>query len=175
MRIEMWVGKRKIFIKWYIEHFCSFLSYNFWLFAFYRKTSLLQMREANLSASYLLPRTCLFVGKQANVLSSFSLKGSPTGFRSDCLQTATTVCLYIKRPYAVSIPCAPQGAHRPAILTLWHGPEIFIEIFADLRILDPHRPWASAHLHMWIRRNEDNMLHFFRLMKTQEYKSWEKD
>ena len=31
----------------------SFLSYNFWIFAFYRKTFLLQMREANLPASYL--------------------------------------------------------------------------------------------------------------------------
>ena len=38
----------------------SFLSYNFWFFAFYRKTFLLQMREANLPASYLLPPTCLF-------------------------------------------------------------------------------------------------------------------
>ena len=33
--------------------------------------------------SYLLPRTCVFVGKHANVLSFFSLKGSPPGFRSD--------------------------------------------------------------------------------------------
>ena len=47
---------------------------------------------------------------------------------------------YMKKPYAVSTPCAPQGAHRPAILTLWHGPENFIEIFADLRILNPNRP-----------------------------------
>ena len=38
----------------------SFLSYNFWFFAFYRKTFLLQMREANLPASYLLPPTRLF-------------------------------------------------------------------------------------------------------------------
>ena len=33
----------------------SFFSYNFCFFAFYRKTFLLQMREANLLASYLLP------------------------------------------------------------------------------------------------------------------------
>ena len=33
--------------------------------------------------SYLVPRTCLFVGKHANVLSSFSLIGSHEDFRSD--------------------------------------------------------------------------------------------
>ena len=33
--------------------------------------------------SYLLPRTCFFVGKHANVLSSFSQTESPPGFRSD--------------------------------------------------------------------------------------------
>ena len=35
----------------------AFLLYNFWLFAFYRRTFLLQMREANLLASYLVPLT----------------------------------------------------------------------------------------------------------------------
>ena len=28
--------------------------------------------------------------------------------------------LYMKKPYAVSISCAPQGAHRPGLLTLSH-------------------------------------------------------
>ena len=28
--------------------------------------------------------------------------------------------LYMKKPYAVSTPCAPQGAHRPGLLTLSH-------------------------------------------------------
>ena len=40
---------------------------------------------------------CLNKGKHANVLSSFSLKGSHTGFRSDRLQTATAVCLVESR------------------------------------------------------------------------------
>ena len=46
--------------------------------------------------SYLLPRTCLFIGKHANVLSSFSLKGSRTGFRSDRLNHLT-VCRLLQR------------------------------------------------------------------------------
>ena len=46
-------------------------------------------------------------------------------------------------PYAVSTPCAPKGAHRPAILMLRHRLKNPDRILADLQVVDLHRPCAS--------------------------------
>ena len=50
--------------------------------------------------------------------------------------------LYTKRSYAVSTPCAPKGAHRPAILMLRHRLKNPDRILADLQVVDLHRPCA---------------------------------
>ena len=59
-------------------------------------------------------------------------------------QEYETPCLFIKKLFAESTPCAPQGAHRPAILMLRHG-EMTTACHFWLQILDFYK-WKPVLL-----------------------------
>ena len=59
-------------------------------------------------------------------------------------QEYDTPCLFIKKLFAVSIPCAPKGAHRPGLLTLSHW-EMTTACHFWLQILDFYK-WKPVLL-----------------------------
>ena len=97
------------------------------------------------SFSYLVSRTCLFVGKHANVLNSFSLKGGQEGFWSDRLKKTFLIFVSDSLHNTGGLPLYKEAIRRI------RPSKTFRESFCGLaHSLLRHREMTKA-CHFWLQ------------------------